>query len=240
MNMKVTMMAVIYSMLTVSALAQPSTMEQQRTIHVTGEAEREVTPDIIYLSFSLKEFYRDTLNQEKVSLDVLEKQLYEAAMEAGVAHEDFMINNISSYNYEWNRKKDDPGFLAAKQYRIRVTDLNAVNNLFKAVEPRGIQHSYVDSYDYSGKKALEKELKIQAIKDAKERAEYLAEAVGDQVGKALTINESGRINYPQPVYPQAYRSVVAMAESTDMGASLDLDFKKVKFSFQVGVVFELL
>lgn len=213
---------------------------ERRIIQVAGEAEREVTPDILYISISLIEYFKDSNNRNKVTIDVLERQLYDAAMAAGIAEEDFMINNISSYNYDWNKKKNDPGFLAAKQYRIKVTNLNAVNSLFAAVDAKGVQYSNIDGYDYSGKKELEKQLKIQAIRDARDRAEYMAEALGDQLGKALSVNESGHVNYPQPVYKQ-YRSAVAMsAESAMMDNSLDIDFKKVKFSYSVGVVFELL
>lgn len=235
--MKTSIMALVLSIVSVGTMAQ-TTMTDRRIIQVSGEAEREVTPDIIYLSISLKEYFRDNNNRRKVSIDDLEKQLYQAAMQAGIDPEDFMINNVSSYNYDWNKKKNDPGFLAAKQYRIKVTNLNAVNSLFAAVDPQGVQSSNVDSYDYSGKKELEKELKIQAIKDAKERAVYLAEAVGDEVGKALSITESGHVNYPQPIYRQ-YRSAVAM-ESVAMDQSLEIDFKKVKYSYTVGVIFELL
>lgn len=234
--MRKTMMIVLLAILAGSTVAQTTTYDK-RIIQVSGEAEREVTPDIIYLSISLKEYFRDNNQRRKIMIDVLERQLYDAAMRAGVAPEDFMINNIASYNYDWNRKKKDPGFLAAKQYRIRVTNLNAVNGLFEAVDPLGIQYSNIDGYEYSRKKELEKELKIQAIKDARDKAVYLAEAVGDTIGKALSISESGHVNYPQPVFKQ-YR--VAMAESTMADQSLDIDFKKVKFSYNVGVVFELL
>lgn len=234
--MKKATMIVVLALFAGSTFAQTALYEK-RTIQVSGEAEREVTPDIIYLSVSLKEYFRDNNQRRKISIDVLEKQLHDAAMKAGVAREDFMINNVSSYNYDWDKKKNDPGFLAAKQYRIRVTDLNAVNNLFAAVDPQGIQYSTIDGYEYSGKKELEKELKIQAIKDARERAVYLAEAVGDQIGKALSISESGHVNYPQPVY-KMYRTA-AMAESTAADNSLDIDFKKVKFTYTIGVVFEL-
>ncbi|HZH54684.1 MAG TPA: SIMPL domain-containing protein [Sphingobacteriaceae bacterium] len=235
--MKTTIMAIVLSMVGLGAAAQTATTDK-RIIQVRGEAEREVTPDIIYLSISLKEFFLDNNNRRKASIEDLEKQLHQAAMQAGIDPEDFMINNISSYNYDWNKKKNDPGFLAAKQFRIKVTNLHAVNSLFAAVDPRGVQYSNVDGYDYSGKKELEKELKIQAIQDAKERAVYLAEAVGDEVGKALSISESGTVNFPQPIYPQ-YRASAAM-ESVSMDQSLDIDFKKVKYSFTVDVIFELL
>jgi len=239
-DVKKAMVLLLMGAMTHTAIAQTNTEVERRIIQVSGEAEREVTPDILYISISLKEYFKDNNNRNKVTIDVLEKQLYNAAMAAGIAEEDFMINNISSYNYDWNKKKDDPGFLAAKQYRIKVTNLQAVNSLFAAVDAKGVQYSNIDAYDYSGKKELEKELKIQAIKDAKERAEYMAEALGDRVGKALSVNESGHVNYPQPVYKQ-FRSSVAMAsDGAMMENSLDIDFKKVKFSYNVGVVFELL
>src|SRR5690606_35893804 len=140
--MRKTMMIVLLAILAGSTVAQTTTYDK-RIIQVSGEAEREVTPDIIYLSISLKEYFRDNNQRRKITIDVLERQLYDAAMRAGVAPEDFMINNIASYNYDWNRKKKDPGFLAAKQYRIRVTNLNAVNGLFEAVDPQGIQYSNI-------------------------------------------------------------------------------------------------
>jgi uncharacterized protein YggE len=237
--MKKLILALMLGAMSFVTFAQVNTVSDRRIIQVSGEAEREVTPDILYLSISLKEYFKDSRNTKKVTIDELEKQLHDAAMKAGVAHEDFMINNISSYNYDWNKKKNDPGFLAAKQYRIKVTNLSKVNSLFAAMDPKGVQYSNVDAYEYSGKKELEKELKIQAIKDAKARASYMAEALGDQVGKALSVSESGYVNYPQPVY-KAYRANVMMAEAAVMDdVSLDIDFKKVKFSYTVNVVFEL-
>lgn len=238
--MKKVVLSLMLMAMSIVTFAQVNGGSDRRIIQVSGEAEREVTPDILYISISLKEYFKDTKNTKKVSIDVLEKQLHDAAMKAGVAHEDFMINNISSYNYDYNKKKNDPGFLASKQYRIKVTNLNNVNSIFAAMDAQGIQYSNIDGYDYSGKKELEKELKIQAIKDAKARATYMAEALGDQLGKALSVNESGYVNYPQPVYKAVRTMAFNEAAMEDVSTGLDIDFKKVKFSYTVGVVFELL
>src|SRR5690606_38998730 len=155
----------------------------------------------------------------------------------GVDPADFTINNISSYNYEWNRKKNDPGFLASKQYRIKVSKLNGINDLFAAVDSKGVEYSTIDGYDFSGKKELEKELKILAIRNAKETATYLAEAIGENVGKAVSISESGYVNYPQATF-KVNRMVMAEA-AVDATQVPDIDVKKVKFHYTVGVVFEL-
>lgn len=233
----------ILSMVVMSGFAQSGQLkieQSPRTLQVRGVAEREVTPDVLYFSISLREYFRDNSNKVKVSIDVLEKQLYQAAMNAGIPAGDFTIDNVSSYQTILNRKKKDPGFLASKQYRIKVSNLDAVNSLFEAVDDKGIHSSRIDGYEYSKKSELERELKIQAVRDAKEKAIYMAEALGDKIGLALSVSESGYINYPQPVARSFAQSSKLM--SSDMAAapeSLEIDFKKVKFSFEVNVLFQL-
>lgn len=211
-------------------------IDLRRKIDVTGNAEQEVTPDIIYMAISLKEYYTDNNNKNKVSIDALEKQLYDAAMKAGIKPEDFMINNISGYNYPDPKKKKDPGFLASKQYRLKVSDLNAFNTIMDAVADKGIQSTNIDGYDHSRIDEFKKELKIKALKDAREKASYLAETLGNKIGKVLFISENGNNeNYPQPV--MMYRSNAMAAQ--DMAAP-EIDFKKIKLKYNIRAVFELL
>ena len=112
-------------------------IDTRRKIEVQGSAEAEVTPDIIYIGMSLKEYFRDGNNRKKVEIEELEKQLQTAVLKAGIPQEDFTINNISGYNNWWERKKA-PDFLASKQYRIKVSDLNKFNEIMSAVDPKGI------------------------------------------------------------------------------------------------------
>jgi uncharacterized protein YggE len=234
--MKKTLLVLLATVIVGAAHAQSTSTTPPRTISITGQAEEEVTPDIIYLAISLKEFFKDNNNKNKVNIDALEKQLYNAAMKAGVKPEDFTIQNVASYKYEVASKKKDPGFLAAKQYRIKVSRLDGLNDILEAVDAKGIQSSRIDGYEFSGKKELEKELKIRAAKEAKEKATYLAEALGETLGKALNISENGYSDYP--VVARAY---MAKAVSNDMmmEESLSIDVQKIKFSHQIQVTFLL-
>ena len=147
-----------------------------------------------------------------------------------------MINNISSYNFYWNKKKN-PDFLASKQYRIKVTDLNKFNQIMSAVDPKGIEYSNIESYDYSKIETLKSELKIKALKAAKTKASYLAESIGEKLGGALEIQEINNEYYPQPMYrANTMMKSDAMAESAPMP---DIDFKKIKLNYQMRTVFEL-
>ena len=221
------------ALFSVSAMAQQTDLRKKVT--VSGTAETEVTPDIIYLSISLKEYLKDNNSKKKVDITTLENQLYNAVQKAGIAKENLTINNLSSYNYVTEKKKN-PDFLASKQYRLKVTDLNKWNAIMDAIDPKGIAYTNIDSYDYSKIEALRKELKVKAIMAAKAKATYLVEALGDKLGSVLEIQEVNDDVFPQ----QNYRAnAMMMKASADMEVAQEIDFKKIKLNSVVNTVFEI-
>ena len=185
------------ALFSISAMAQQ--VDLRKKINVSGSAEQEVTPDIIYLSISLKEYFKDNNNKKRVDITDLEKQLYNAVLKAGIDKENLMVNNISSYNYATEKKKN-PDFLASKQYRLKVTDLNKWNEIIGSVDAKGVSYTNIDSYDFSGIEALKKELKIKALQAAKAKAQYMVEALGERLGGVIDIQEINNESYPQPMY----------------------------------------
>lgn len=235
---KITDMKKLTSLIIIALFAATSVFAQQdlrRKINVSGSAEMEVTPDIIYVGISLKEYFKDNNNKNKVDIAVLENQLYQAALKAGIAKSDIMINNINAWSQTISKKKG-ADFLASKQYRLKVSDLNKLDAIIDAIDSKGIQNTNIESYDYSKIESLKRDLKIKALLNAKEKASYLVEALGDKLGSAIEIHDGG-----DNVMPPVYRSYMMKAEmaSADMAAPADLDFKKIKLNFSTNVVFEI-
>ena len=100
--------------------------------------------------------------KKKVTIDQLENQLENAVKDAGIPKEDFTVNNVSAWNNTWNKKKT-PDFLASKQYGIRFHDLNKYNQILDKIDPKGIQSTNIDSYDYSKMAELKKRVKSAGI-----------------------------------------------------------------------------
>lgn len=225
----------LLSLLTVAAFSQNP--DPRRKMEVTGTAEQEVTPDIIYVSISLKEYFKDNNTKNRVNLESLEQQLLTALANYGIPKENLMVENVSSYSSIPSKKKN-PEFLESKQYRLKLSNVNYLNLILDQIDKKGVQHTGISSYDYSKIEALKRELKIKALQMAKDKASYLASALGDRVGKAIEVQEINNEYFPQPVY----RASVMMAKSADanMEAVQDIDFKKIKLSYQMRVVFELL
>ncbi|WP_158797229.1 SIMPL domain-containing protein [Pedobacter sp. L105] len=219
----------------IGVMAQQADLRKKIT--VSGTAEAEVTPDIIYISISLKEYLKDGNSKKKVEIRELENQLYSAIQDAGIPKEDLTISNLSGYNTAAEKKKN-PDFLASKQYRLKVNDLNKWNAIEEAIDAKGIAYTNIDSYDYSKIESLKKELKIKALLAAKAKATYLVEALGGQLGSVIDIQEQNNESFPQPMY----RTNMLMAKTAGIAISApspEIDFKKIKLSYVMNTVFEI-
>jgi uncharacterized protein YggE len=226
---------VIVALFTTGAMAQQ--VDLRKKITVSGSAEKEVTPDIIYISISLKEYLKDGNSKKKVEITTLENQLVNAVQASGIPKENLTINNLSSYNYSTTKKKD-PDFLASKQYRLKVSDLNKFNAIMDAIDPKGIAYTNIESYDHSKMEEFKKELKVKALQAAKAKALYMVTALGNDLGAVLDIQEVGNESFPQ----QNYRSNAMMVRSESLAASdaaAEIDFKTIKLTSVVNTVFEI-
>ncbi|MFD1164149.1 SIMPL domain-containing protein [Sphingobacterium daejeonense] len=227
----------LFGMLT-AVNAQTNNMENTRRVATRGYAEKEITPDIVYLSISLKEYYQDGNTKKKVAIDQLEKQLFDAAMKNGVKKEDFTVQNIYSYNVADKKKNNE--LLQARQYRIKVADLKKLNTMLEEVDARGLQSTNISGYDHSQKREIEKELKTLAVRDARTNAEILAAADAENVGKVILINDNSSFNWNEIApQPRMYAMKASNAEMDSANNGLDLEVRPIKLTCNIDAVFEL-
>ncbi len=225
----------ILGLMSLSTFAQG--IDTRRKVEVVGTAETEVTPDILYVAVSLREYLRDNNSKKKVEITELEKQLYASVQNAGIPKENITISNVSASTDYWNKKKNAE-FLASKQYMIKVTDLNKYNKLMSGIDAKGVQSTYIQKYDYSKMESVKKDLRIKAVLDAKQRAASLAGALNNNLGNVLSIIENDGGGY-SPVMYETSRMMKAQSASDAADSAPEIDFKKITLRTQVNVVFEL-
>jgi uncharacterized protein YggE len=208
-----------------------------RTITVTGVAEKEILPDIIYFTISLKEY---KLNSgSKFMMNELENQLINAIEKAGISKENLSIENVYGYNYSWNKKNENKDFLARKQFLLKLPDAKKLNTILSKVDPKSIEYVRVSQYTHSRLEELNQELQVEAVKNAKSKAEALLIPLGEKVGKVMEVNENQQ-NF-QPIYYKSYQNNRMMSASADESASMesDLEFKEIKLKAEVHIVFSI-
>ncbi|WP_089809874.1 SIMPL domain-containing protein [Chitinophaga sp. YR627] len=217
---------------TFSQAQQTDNRPPVKKIEVTGSAEIEITPDEIYLDISLREFKNKTT---KVDMNKLELQLQKAVKEAGIPSGDLTIANVFGTNYDqwWTKKKKDPDFMARKQYRLKLSNLDKVNSILSGVDDEGIESVNISSYTHSKMEDYRKQVKTKALQAAKAKATYMLEAIGDNIGGVLEVQEINTDNYAD-VQPVAFSNARLMAADAVADPTA---FKKIKVRAEVRAVF---
>lgn len=218
----------------IASFAQVMVPEEKPYIEITGEAEKEITPDEIYISITLLE---NQDGKDNRSIETQEKELKKGLSELGVDLKNLTLSDAGS-NYikvKW-LKKDAVG---RTEYQLKVIDATMVGKVFEKLDQLKIQNAYIAKVDHSKMEIFEKEVRIEAIKDAKDRVDYLLTAIGETAGKPLIIRENANNFYPQ-VY-RAQENMMYMKSSANMDAAADtsLDFKKIKIKASVYVKFAI-
>ena len=217
----------------------PMEKEPIKKIEVTGTAEMEIVPDELYFTISLKEYFQDEKAQKnKIAIDVLEKQLVTAVAEAGLPKDALSIGGVNGYK-NWFGKKKPALFLENKQYVLKVANLYKIDGILSKVDERGIEYTNISRVDHSQKEALRKQVKINSLKAAKEKANYLLEAIGEKLGDVLEIHEQEDTYYsPQPMMAQSNMRMAVMADGGG-AADSSLEYQKIKISYRMLVVFRI-
>ena len=208
-----------------------------KRIIVTGSAEMEVEPDEIFVNFELKEYY----NRQKIKegIEQIKKSFLEACAKAGISKDDIRVQGMGGSGYDywyWRKNKRDPDFLATVNYIIKFSSVSKLDGLVPLLNDEGTSNMYISKISHSKLEDFRKQVKIQATQAAKQKAQYLAESIGEKTGPAIMIEEFGG---SQPVmYNRMAMSNVAM-ETEGAGEESSTPFQKMKIRFEIRAEFEL-
>ena len=199
----------------------------QNYIEVNGKAELEISPDMIYMRIVLS----DKNNKDKLSLPEIEKKMINKLTEIGIdVNKDLSLMDFVSNLKVYMVKTND--VVLKKQYRLIVHDSKTVQKVFFEFQNLGISDVSIEKLEHSKIEQYRKDVKISAVKAAKEKAELLAVAIGQKIGKAIYIQEIINFN-PRPI--PSNLTVVATGSfkkssysHTESDMETDIEFEKIK------------
>ncbi|HEV7331381.1 MAG TPA: SIMPL domain-containing protein [Flavisolibacter sp.] len=226
-------------MLSVLAFAQERT-PYPRTITVNGSADMEIVPDEIYVQVYLKEYEKK--GSGKVGIDKIRQDFLTAVRSLGLPDTAVSVSAYDANNYNpwWRKKNKKEELFASITYQVKLRSTAQVDQLVDKLDDNATQNFYISRTSHSKLDEFRRNLKIQAVKAAKEKAQYLAGAVNENIGVAITINEPGE--FYQPYYGDMVANRMMKAEAVQASGAADqpqADFKKMKLRYDVSVVFEL-
>ena len=224
---------------TLSAFSQSGEKNfiDQNYIEVTGKAELDIVPDLIYLKIILSE--KD--NKSKQSLDETEKSMISKLTEIGVdINKDLSIRDIASnFKYYWISKSD---IVLSKEYQLIVPDTKTLQKVFSELQNLGISNLTIDKLDHSKIEQFRKNVKNNAIKAAKDKAESLTSTINQTIGKAIYIQELDNqylSNALQGRLAGVNVRVRGYSSENKAESMPDIEFEKINLQYSILVRFEL-
>lgn len=214
-----------------------------KTITVTGSAEMEIVPDEIYVQVDLREYEKK--GHGKQTIDKIRQDFLSAVRSLGLPDSAVSIAGYDGHNGNpWWRKKNKlkDELNSSISYHVKLRNSLQVDQLVDKLDDAATQNFFIQRTSHSKLTEIRRQLKMQAVKAAKEKADYLAKAIDESIGTAVTINEPSE--YYQPYYGNMMantRMKGVMMEQDAAGApdQTQADFKKLKLKYDVSVVFAL-
>ena len=228
-----------FSFLAGNAQQQNCPCPQPKTITVTGSAEMEIVPDEIYVQVALREYNKKGVG--KIDIETIKKNFLTGCKNIGLSEKEVSVLKNSGYdNNPWwykKNKKQNPDMIATITYWIKLSKASQVDELVNIMDDEATENFTIAKVSHSKMQEFKKQLKIEAIKAAKEKATYLAEAIDEHIGGAITINDPNEMqDTPRPMYAN---TMLMKANVANAAPAMDVDFKKMKIQYEVTVVFAL-
>jgi uncharacterized protein YggE len=220
-----------------------------KTITVTGSASMEVTPDQIFVEVYLREYKKK--GEDKTPLDKIKSGFLTLCKNANIADSNIVVSDYEGFNnyfYFRRGKKQNPDLFSAIRYVIRFNEMAKVNSLADGLDDEAVQRFDIINVTHSKISEFRKQLKISAVKAAKEKAVYLTEAINEKLGEAISVKEPNDTESDavlknrsavsnQAVYNQGRDNNKTEAYMFDQINSIN--YKKIKFRFEVEILFAL-
>lgn len=203
-------------------------------IQVNGRAEKEIVPDEFYLSIIINE--RDS--KGKISVESQQRDMIAALKKAGVDIEkQLKVANLSS---EFFKKRSS---VAQAKYQLQLGSAAEVAKVWQALDALNISNVSILKVTHSKLDEFKNEVRVAAIRNARENARTLATAIGQQIGKCFFIYDSNNDIMPRYYNNRAVmmRSLAADAAGIETAVEEDesLEFKTIKLEYSVQANFVL-
>jgi len=215
-------------------------------IEVVGSADIEIEPDEMRVSVTIGQNVnkKDEQKVTKISLEQAENKLMDILKQLGIPKDKVILKNASTggyWPYYWYYDRPEEIGLK-KEYEIIVTSNTQLDKLFSLLPGPKEGFLNVNISELKNKNIAEyrKQTKIEAMKAAKAKAEYLLESVGSTTGRLIQAAELDEDDWGGYRPVSAYSNVVSQTSMNAGSSSEDgTSIRKIKLRYRMKARFEI-
>lgn len=192
---KIILVAVTLFITTFSNAQEMKTVPQ---IVVSGEGKIKVTPDQAVITVGVENTGNEAFEVKKKNDQAIDA-IIKYIKKMKIAASDFQTQRVSLFkSYDYQKKKNT--FTASQNIVIQLKDLTKYDELMIGLVDSGA--NVIQGVDFKSSKVAEYEsqARIQAVQNAKQKANDYASALNQKAGKALLVSDNSTTNYPRPMF----------------------------------------
>lgn len=215
--------------------------EIPRTITVTGQGKAASPPDMATINSGVATTAA-TAKEALAANNVAMEKLMEVLKSRGIESKDIQTSGFGVYP-EYARRNPGQrgsnnearitGYRVNNNVTVRVRNLPRLGEILDALVDSGSNRISGVSFSISEPRAIQNKARMDAVDDARGRAELYAQATGARVGKVIAISEQP-IRRPQPAFG------ARMAMVSEVASSVPVATGEQQVSATVNVIYELL
>jgi uncharacterized protein YggE len=214
-------------------------MMGKRTIVVKGTGSVSATPDIFGVIFEVQGHemnYADSL----ITLNKRVEDLRQAAESAGIDRKSVKTSSFDiSMDRHYNNEKKDyefNGYIAEHKLKVEFPiDREKSNKLLAAIVDKVSSASFSIYFTVSDPEKLKERMLAEAVKNAKRKADIMADTAGIRLGKILNINYS----WSEVRFRDDVACTMAMPDMIHAKAMPDFEPDDIERSDNVEIIWEI-
>ena len=191
----------------------PAPTGSDHTITVPGSGSVKVEPDTATVNLGVQ-VTKPTGAEAMEQVNTDAAALTEALVAAGIAEEDIQTSGLNLYSTTGDDGATVTGYNASLSVTVTIRDIDAVGSTIDAAQQAGGDGFTIGgvSFSFADPESVLEQARIDALANARAKAEQYAAAAGVQLGGVVSIVES-------PSYPPIIYGDAAMARDEAMAAS---------------------
>jgi uncharacterized protein YggE len=206
----------------------------EHRIYVSGSATVKAAPDIAQAQLGVQTF-ADSVDQAVADNNARSAAIQAALVAQGIAAQDMQTTGFNVYpqmDYQKNQAGVIVGYWATNMLSVKIRNLAKVGEVLQAGIAAGANNVSGLYFALEDPDSLLQEARVQAVADARQRAEALVGAAGAELGKVLSIRETSP--WYGPVMSRA-----DFAKDAAGAPAVPVQAGELEVTGQVEVVFEI-
>ena len=203
-----------------------------RQVTVVGAGKVQGTPDTLTVNASI-EFVAPDVSGAMNQTSDRQQAVIDALVASGIDRKDISTTQVSLQpQFAGGDSTAIIGYRASNSIDVKIRKLDTASQTLALIVSTGGDAARINSVNYSieDDSQLVKDARARAFNDAKDRAQQYAQLSGLDLGKVISITESGAATPPQP--PMPYSRGAEMA-------AVPVEPGQQTVGFSVTVIFEL-